>query len=91
MDALPLHALTVSLTQSKRLFTMLQYNTIPYPAVLQCFYFIGEIPWENTTVNPIPWVRKIVGQQTYQNILLGATPPNPKVGEQVYSTPGVQT
>ena len=29
--------------------TDIVYNaTIPYKAVLQCFPFIGELPWENT-------------------------------------------
>ena len=67
-----LHALIVSLTQSQRLFTMLQYNTIPYTAVLQCFSFIGEIQWENTTVNLIPWVRKNIGQQISPKKISGA-------------------
>ena len=71
--------------------TEIVYNTIPYPVVLQCLSFIGEIPWENATVNPIPWVRKMVGQQTSQNIFSGVAPLNPKVGERVYSTLGVQT
>ena len=43
--ALPLHTLIVSLTQSLRLFTMIQYNTIPYTSVLQCFSYIGKILW----------------------------------------------
>ena len=37
-------------------------------------------------VNPIPWVCKTIGQQTSQNVLSGASPPNPKVGERVYCT-----
>ena len=37
--------------------------------------FIGEIPWENTMVNPIPWVRKTVDQHIPKKI-----PPNPKAG-----------
>ena len=79
----------------------IQYNTIQYSFILQCFSFIGEIPWENTTVNSIPWVRKTVGQQTSQIFLSrasplnprisGSFPLNPKVGEQVYSKPGVKT
>ena len=55
---------TLSQSLSHNHIDYLQYNTIPYAVVLQCFYFIGEIPWENTTGNPIPWVRKTVGQQT---------------------------
>ena len=47
--ALPLHSLTVSLTQSQRLF----YNaTIQYTIVLQCLIFIKGMPWENTTGFP---------------------------------------
>ena len=43
--------------------------------------FIGEIPWENTTVNPIPWVHKTVCQHKYQKKILGGAPPlNPKAG-----------
>ena len=53
--AKPLHFL---FTVSQSLF---QYNTIPYTVVLQCFKFIGEKPWKNTMVNPIPRVRKTVG------------------------------
>ena len=68
----PLHFLfTLSQSLSHNHIEFLQYNTIPYIAILQCFSFIGEIPWENTTVNPIPWVRKTVGQQTYQKIFFG--------------------
>ena len=43
-------------------------------------YFIGEIPWENTTASPIPWVRKTVGQHTSQKNFSGAPPLNPKAG-----------
>ena len=43
-------------------------------------YFIGEIQWENSKVNPIPWVRNTVGEHTSQKKFLGAPPPNPKVG-----------
>ena len=43
------------------------YNyIIPCTTVLQCFSYIWEIPWANTTVNPIPWVCKTVVQQTSQ-------------------------
>ena len=73
--ALPLHTLIVSPTQSHGLFTI-QNNTIHNRVTM--IYFIEEIPWENTTVNPTPWVRKTVGQHT-------------SLGEWVYSTPGVQT
>ena len=34
------------------------YNTIQYTTILQCFPFIGELPWENTTGHSIPWARK---------------------------------
>ena len=78
--ALPLHALSVSLTQSQRLFTMLQYNTIPYIVVLQCFSFIGEIPWENTMGHPIPWVHKNVGQHTSQKFSSRDSPSKPYRG-----------
>ena len=49
--ALPLHALTVSL--------LIQNNTTHSRVTM--LSFIGEIPWENTTVNPLPWVRKHLG------------------------------
>ena len=40
--------------------------------------FIGEeILWENTTVKPIMWVHKAVGQQTSPKNFSGAPPPNP--------------
>ena len=78
--ALPLHALTVSLTQSQRLFTI-KNNTIHSRVTI--LSFIGEIPWENNTVNPIPWVRKAVGQHSF--------PVTPRQGEWVYNTPGLQT
>ena len=70
---------------------MLQYNTTPYIGILQWFSFIWEIPWENTTINPIPWVRETIGQQTSQKHLSGASPPNPKFIEKVYNKPRVQT
>ena len=95
---LPLHTLIVSLTQSQILFKMLQHNTIPYTTILQCFSFIGEIPWENTMVNPMRWVQKNVGQQYHGstipwvlNPLFRGASSNPKVGERVYSKAGVQT
>ena len=81
--AIPLHflfMLSQSLTESQRLFTMLQYNKKPYTDVLQLFSFIGEIPWENTTINPIPWVHKTIGQHTSQKKFSGAPPLNPKAG-----------
>ena len=78
--ATPLHFLfTLSQYLSHNHIDCLQYNTIPYTTVLQCLSFIGEIPWENTTVNPIPWVYKNVGQKTS------------KTHVRVYSKPGVQT
>ena len=52
-----LFTLSQPLTQSHRLF----YNaTIQYTTVLQCFPFIRELPWENTTDHPIPWVCKLL-------------------------------
>ena len=36
--------------------------------------------WENSRVNPIPWVRNTVGQHTSQKKISGAPPPNPKAG-----------
>ena len=88
----PLHFL---FTLSQSLFTLLQslshnhtyylqcYNTIQYHTQLyyNAFSFIGEIPWENTTVNPISWVHKTVRQQTSQKHFSMASPLNPKVGE----------
>ena len=63
----PLHFLfMLSQSLSHNHKDCLQYNTIPYPSVLQFFSFIREIPWENTTINPIPRVHKTVGQQTFQ-------------------------
>ena len=62
--SLPLHALTISLTQSQILFTMLS--------------FIGEIQWENSRVNLIPWVHKTVGHNISQKIFMGGPPPNPQ-------------
>ena len=56
-----LFMLSQSLPQ--RLFTI-QNNTIH--SIVTMLSFIAEIPWENTTVNPIPWVHKTVGQQTSQ-------------------------
>ena len=38
------------------------------------------MPWENTTVSPIPWVHKTVGQDTSQKNFFGTPPPNPKEG-----------
>ena len=70
---IPLHFL---FTLSQSLF---QYNTIPYLVVLM-LSFIGEIQWENSRVNPIPWVRKTIGQHTSQKNFSGAPPPNPKAG-----------
>ena len=43
-------------------------------------YFIGEIQWENSRVNPIPWIRKTVGQHISPKKFSVAPPPNPKVG-----------
>ena len=73
LAAIPLHFLfTLSQSLSHNHRDCLQcYNTIPYTTVLQCLSFIGEIPWENTTVNPIPWIRKTIGQQTSQTPMLG--------------------
>ena len=52
---IPLHSLTVSLTQSYRLF----YNaTIQYTIVLQFLPFIKGMPWENTMAFPKPLARK---------------------------------
>ena len=70
--ALPLHTLTVSLP--------IQYNTISIWFTMLCF--IGEIPWENTTVKSIQWVLKTISQHTSQT---------PRKGEWEYSIPGVQT
>ena len=63
LAAKPLHFL-FTLSQSLFQYNTIQYNTIHSRVTM--FSFIGEIPWENTTVNPIPWVCKIVGQQTSQ-------------------------
>ena len=65
--AKPVHFL---FTLSQSLF---QYKTIPYIVMSPMLSFIGEIPWENTMVNPIPWVRKTVGQHT--------SPRTPRQGE----------
>ena len=84
----PLHflfTLSQSLSYNHRdNFTMLQYNTrlfynatIQYIAVLQCFYFIGELPWENTTGHPIPWAHKLLANKHPKKFLSGALPPNP--------------
>ena len=87
--AKPLHFLfTLSQSLSHNHRDCLQcYNTIQYHTQLyyNAFSFIGEIPWENTTVNPISWARKTIRQQTSQKNFSGALPQNPKVGEQVYS------
>ena len=64
---LPLHALTVSLP--------IQYNTILSHFTM--LSFIGEIQWENSRVNPIPWVRNTVGRHTSQIFFSRAPPPNP--------------
>ena len=69
--ALPLHSLIVSLTQSQRLF----YNaTIQYIVVLQCFPFIGELPWENTTGHPIQRVHKMLENKHPKNLFRGCFP-----------------
>ena len=70
----PLHFL---FTLSQSLF---QYNTIPYIVAFTMLSFIGEIQWENSRVNLIPWVRKTVGQHTSQKNFSGVPPPKPKVG-----------
>ena len=94
--ALPLHSLTVSFTQSQRLF----YNaTIQYTTLLQCFLFIGELPWENTMGHPKPWVHKLLANKD-PKIFFGVVPLNPYRGPTgphtlqlgwVYSKTGVQT
>ena len=71
---LPLHSLTVSLTQSHRLF----FNaTIQYTTILQSFPFVGELPWEDTTSHPIPWVRKPLANKHHTKFFWGASPSNP--------------
>ena len=95
--ALPLHTITFSLTQSQRLF----YNdTIQYTTILQCFPFIGELPWENTTGHPIPWDHKLLANKYPKKILSGASAADPYEGTmsprnallgQVYSKIGLQT
>ena len=70
------------------LFMLSQYLSHNQRDCLQCyniihnhfimFYFIGKIPWENTMVNPIPWVCKTVDQRTSQKKISRV-----KVGEQV--------
>ena len=71
LAAKPLHFL---FTLSQSLF---QYKIIQIHSCVTMLSFIAEIPWENTMVNPIPWVRKTVGQHTSQGrgnectILLG--------------------
>ena len=42
--------------------------------------FIGEIPWENTMVNPMPWFAKLLANTHPKKIFLGVPPPNPKAG-----------
>ena len=82
--ALPIHTLTFSLTQSHRLF----YNaTIQYIAILQCFDFIGELPWENTTGHPIPWVHKLLAKKHPKKFLSGASPLDPRGGMMSPRTP----
>ena len=48
----------------------LQYNTILSHFTM--LSFIGEIQWENSRVNPIPWVCKTVGQHISQKKFFGA-------------------
>ena len=77
--ALPLHALTVSLP--------IQYNTrLNRFTILS---FIWEIQWENSRVNPIPWVRKTVGQHTSEKNFSGALPLNPHFSRALPSIPRV--
>ena len=60
LATLPLHSLTVSLTQSHRFF----FNTITQcTTILQCFPFIGKLPWENTIGHPIPWACKLLANK----------------------------
>ena len=53
------------------------YNAIHSPVTMLSF-IREKIPWENTMVNLIPWVRIIVGQHTSQKKFSGAPPPNPR-------------
>ena len=73
--------------------TKIVYNTKEYHTQdrVTMIYFIGEIPWVNTTVNPIPWVCKTIGQHTSQKNFLGALPRTPWQGERVYSIPRLQS
>ena len=74
---LPLHSLTVSLTQSRRMF----YNvTIQYTTILQCFPFIRELPWENNTGHPISWAHKLLDNKHPKKYHSRASPPNPRKG-----------
>ena len=72
--ALPLHFLTVSLTESQRL----SYNaTIQYTSVLELFPFIRDLPWENTLSHPIPWVCKLLANKNIKNFSWGILPRTP--------------
>ena len=51
--------------------------TIPYIAVLQCFPFIGELPWENTMGHPIPWVHNTLANKHPKFSFGGFTPEPP--------------
>ena len=75
--ALPLHALTASLTQSHRLFTI-QYPTHPY---YNSFLLYGKYHGK------ILWLTQYHGSAK----LLANKHPKHKVVECVYSTPRVQT
>ena len=68
---------------SHTIIEIFYYATIQYNTIISCFTmisFIGEIQWENSRVNPIPWVCNTVRQHTSQKHFLGAPSSNPKAG-----------
>ena len=71
-----LFTLSQTLSNNRR-YCLQCYNTIHNH--FKMLSFIGEIPWENTTVNPIPWVHKVrervystFGVQTRLNNISGS-------------------
>ena len=70
------------------IITEIVYNaTIQYTTILQWFPFIGELPWENTTGHPIPWVWKQLANKHPKNFFRGISP---QLGW-LYSKNGVPT
>ena len=58
--------------------TYIVYNAlIKHTVVLQCFPFIGELPCENTTSYPIPWLRKLFANKNTKNFFQGFSPKPP--------------